>query len=129
MWAGDGNVSYTSPFDYVNFYKFKLENGTFTMLKGSDYNDISTVVFTYSRPVGSDADTNTVKLLKHTLTAQTAMDINIYGLKVWRNGNLIHNYIPGSTGLHDAVDNTDYAYDVTGCSYGIEYPDDDTIVT
>lgn len=129
VWAGDGNISYDTPFDYDNFYKFKLENGTFTMLKGSDYNDISTVAFTYSRPVGSDADTSTVKLLKHTLTAQAAIDIKIYGLKVWRSGVLIHNYVPGSTGLHDEIDDISYGYDVTGCSYGIEYPINDTIVT
>ena len=112
-WAGDGNMSYESPFDYENYYRLVGEAGTFTLYKGPTLDSINTQCFQKVFTDGSGPSGFCVTLLPTGNTEK--LDMNIYGLKVWdEDGNLIHHYRPIEDGLCDTVTNYVFMATTTG---------------
>lgn len=114
-WAGDDNYSYNSPFDYDNYYRFRLEGANFYIDKGGTPDTLVNIV---SATVGitSDTDTDTVKFF----LASKPADIMLYNVTVYRSGEKIHDYRPASTGLFDIVENVEIVPTGTGWTPGPE---------
>ena len=109
-YTGDGSVSYDSPFDYTNFYKFKYYSRSFTMLKAIDLSaleDSPTTAFTWTPDLANATGGVTDQGVELFITNSNArLDLNFYSLKVTNENNeLIHNYIAEGNGIVDTCTN------------------------
>lgn len=111
-WAGDGNMSYETPYDYENYYKIAADGGTFTLYKGPSRDNISTVCFQKVFPTGAvPIDTMATLFPLH----EGRLDMEFYRLKVWdENDQLLHDYRPIPDGICDAVTHYKFMATTTG---------------
>lgn len=117
-YSGDGNISYNTPFDYVNYYKFDLNGNVFSILKSSSLDGEYTNVA--SATVGSTSDDDTNNLIIYPNGGTGVVDQNLYMVEVYRGNELIHKYIPCAGGLYDEVTNEEFLTSATGYIDGPE---------
>ena len=125
-WTGDNAISFSSPFDYENYYLLGASADSFYLKKGTDLDHIDTTVFTWSTYSLSTQSDGPVKLFCDIPgNSDRPMDMSLYGITVRNSSNtLIHNYIPIEDGLFDTVDMTMYTTSTTGHINGSEVPND-----
>lgn len=117
-WAGDGEVSYNSPYDYTNYYTIKGEAGHFTLLRGATLDAINETVFTRNF-TDADGDTTLPVKILGVFQSSNTLDMNLYKIDVWdKNDVLIHSYRANTDGLVDLVTNNVIDANVTGYTYG-----------
>ena len=111
-WAGDGNMSYETPYDYENYYKIAADGGTFTLYKGPSRDNISTVCFQKVFPTGAVPIDAMVTLFP---LQEGRLDMEFCRLKVWdENDQLLHDYRPIPDGICDAVTHYKFMATTTG---------------
>ena len=125
-WTGNDAISFSSPFDYDNYYLLGANADYFYLKKGTDLDHIDTTEFTWSTYSLITQSDGPVKLFcDNPDGANNPMDMSLYGIKAYNSSNdLIHNYIPIENGLLDTVDMTMYTTNTTGHINGPEVPND-----
>lgn len=115
-WAGDGNYTFDAPDNLVKYYEVTGDGNSFVMKSGSSRGTYTTTEF--SQTVGSTSDTDTTNVTLFPSNSGNVLNIEFYGLRVYRGGTLIHNYQPTEGGVYDAVDGTTYLATASGGTYG-----------
>lgn len=116
-YSGDSNFSYNSPYDYTNYYRFTMDGSSFTLSKGATLEEFESIV-TATIGYTDDTDTLSIKILDSSKPA----DMEIYSIKAYRAGLLIHDYAPTTDGLYDKVTETAISSTGTGWTPGPELP-------
>lgn len=111
-YSGDSNYVFSDPYDYNSEYCITV-NGNLISIKNVTNN--TTVLATQTLGTATDTDTDNVTLLPKT--ANSSVDCSFYGLKVYREGVLIHNYVPCQEGIYDEVDDIIFSLP-SGVTYG-----------
>lgn len=113
VWSGDGAYTYDSPQDTINYYKIDVDGSNIGLYKGADLQSITNRVI--NETLGTTSTANTLPLVvTPAASSGSVLDISIFSIRIWRDGNLIHDYVPIHAGFHDNVDNTEYVTTHTG---------------
>lgn len=118
-WAGDGNISYESPFDYSNYYKLTKESQSmFRIYKSADLVNWTMLTERQVSPQTSVGQNDPINLWN---PSKGAMDMAVYGLNVFNSrSECTHMYLPYKDGLYDVISRV--FIPVTGTGY-INGPD------
>lgn len=118
-YSGDAAYISTGVRDPQKLIRIYVENGTVQYYSGYQLDDITTLDSSATLgPITGSAGIATLFLPNNNIG-----DISLYHLKVWNNGELIHWYVAGDTGLVDLADHdTVFPYTATGYLLGPEIP-------
>lgn len=115
-WSGDGNYSFDGPNNLTKYYKVTLDGSAFSIMSGSERGTYNTTEV--STTIGTTSDTDTVNPVLFPTSSNNTLNVEFYGLRVYRSGTLIHNYQPTEGGVYDAVDGTTHLATASGGTYG-----------
>lgn len=112
-YSGDNAVYYSAPSNYTDMYELRM-NGNKIIMK-----NLTTNAIVMNTTIGTDTNTDIGNLhfLPHYQNEQYYFDMMFYGLEVYRDGELIHNYLPCLEGIYDKVDGTLFTLP-SGVTYG-----------
>lgn len=120
-WSGDSNYSYDSPLDYSNYYCLTCYGDkTFTMTKGPSLLGVHDATVFNITHGGTPTDVDYTPPVLYATSGTNAGDFDFFGIKVWRNGEVIHDYRPIQDGIYDLVDQTTYPISIQGYINGPE---------
>ena len=115
-YSGDNAYLFDSPSNTTKYYQVTLEAGGVEMLSGSE-RDVYT--FTeFASAFGSVSDTDTTNPILFSPSGTNAVNVDFHELAVYRNGVLIHDYLPISSGIKDVIDNTVFTVTDSDVTYG-----------
>lgn len=113
-YTGDGAVLCSAVRNNTLFCRIVGDGNNFSLYNGSDE---KAEHFERSFLLGTvnDTDTQAVTLFALNPNGGQISDHSFYGLKVWRDGELIHDYRPIEDGIYDKV--TSETFNIVGTGY------------
>lgn len=117
-YSGDNNYAFDSITNVEKCYSIVLDGSNFSIMSALNRRDQKSTEI--SATIGTDDDTDIGNPILFPALNSSALNIEFHGLKVYRNGDLIHHYLPIQNGIIDIIDQTTFEISNANITYGSE---------